>query len=141
MNENTQVQRRTTRRLQTLDVQLNSTRLTQATVFHNLCRDQHEISAPPLVCARSGYLHTICSDVTQRKAFHHYISDCHLTILGRAFTQIDRIDRAAVHTILADLIPAIPHHSQQGSTQSRGRLDNASWASAHSNTRPRTDYR
>ena len=26
------------------DVQLNSTRLTQAIVFHNLCRDQHEIS-------------------------------------------------------------------------------------------------
>ena len=43
--ENTQAERRTTRRLQTLDVQLNSTRLTQATVFHNLCRDQHEISA------------------------------------------------------------------------------------------------
>ena len=42
MNENTQAERRTTRRLQTLDVQLNSTRLTQATVFHHLCRDQHE---------------------------------------------------------------------------------------------------
>ena len=40
MNENTQAEK-TTRRLQTLDVQLNSTRLTQATVFHNLCRDQH----------------------------------------------------------------------------------------------------
>ena len=26
------------------NVQLNSTRLTQATVFHNLRRDQHEIS-------------------------------------------------------------------------------------------------
>ena len=56
-------------------------------MFHNLCRDQHEISAPPLVCARSGYLHTICSDVTQRKGFHHYISDCRLSILGRVFTQ------------------------------------------------------
>ena len=83
MNENTQVKRRTTRRLRTLDVQLKSTRLTQATAFHNLCRDQHEISAPHLVCARSGYLHTICSDVTQRKGLHHYISDCRLTILGR----------------------------------------------------------
>ena len=70
-----------------LDVQMNSTRLSQATVFHNLCRDQHEFSAPPLVCARSGSLHTICSDVTQRKGFHHCISDSRLTILGRAFTQ------------------------------------------------------
>ena len=31
------------------------------TVFHNLCRECHEITAPPLDCARSGYLHTICS--------------------------------------------------------------------------------
>ena len=69
VNENTQSERRTTRRLQTLDVQLNSMRLTQATVSRNLRRDQHEISAPPLVCARSGYLHTICSDVTQTKDF------------------------------------------------------------------------
>ena len=38
-------------------------------MFHNQCRDHHEITAPPLVCARSGYLHTICSDVTQRKGF------------------------------------------------------------------------
>ena len=44
-NENTKAERRTTRRLQTLDVQLNSTRHTQATVSHNLYRDQHEISA------------------------------------------------------------------------------------------------
>ena len=35
------------------------------TVFHNLCRDHHEINAPPLDCARSGDLHTICSVVTQ----------------------------------------------------------------------------
>ena len=70
-----------------LDVQLNSTRLTRATVFHNLCRDQHEISAPPLVCARSGYVQTICSDATQRRGFHHHISDWRLSILGRVFTQ------------------------------------------------------
>ena len=42
---------------------------------------------PPLVCARSGYLHTLCSDVTQRRGFHHYISDCRLTLLDRVFTQ------------------------------------------------------
>ena len=53
------------------DVQLNSTRLTQVTVFHNSCRDQHQISAPPLVCARSGYMHTICSDVTQTVVSHY----------------------------------------------------------------------
>ena len=52
-------------------------------MYHNLCRDQHEISAHPL----SGYLHTICSDVTQRRGFHHYISDSRLSILGRVFTQ------------------------------------------------------
>ena len=57
-------------------------------MFRSLCRDHHEISAPPLVCARSGYLHTICSGVTQRRGFHHYISYCRLSILGRVFTQI-----------------------------------------------------
>ena len=40
---------------------LNSTRLTQATEFRNLCHDQHEISTIPLMCAdlaictRSGH--------------------------------------------------------------------------------------
>ena len=70
-----------------------------------------------VVCARSGCLHTICSDIRQRRRFHHYISDCRLTILGRTF-HTDRIDRAAVQTILADLISTIPHHSQKCSTQS-----------------------
>ena len=37
------------------------------TVFHYLCRDYHETTAPPLNCARSGYLHTICSVVTKEK--------------------------------------------------------------------------
>ena len=57
------------------------------TVFHNLCRDQQKITAPLVVCARSGCLCTIYSDVTQKREFHHYISDCRLTILGRVFTQ------------------------------------------------------
>ena len=42
-----------TRKLLTLDEQLNSTGPTQATVFHNLCRDQHEISAKSLNFLRS----------------------------------------------------------------------------------------
>ena len=37
------------------------------TVFHNLCRDYHEITAPPRDCARAGHLHTICSVVTEEK--------------------------------------------------------------------------
>ena len=48
------------------------------TVFHNLCRDDHEISAPPLDCARSGYLHTICSVVTKEK-----ISSLRLRLLSQ----------------------------------------------------------
>ena len=98
-----------------LDVQLNSTKLTQASAFHNLCRDQREISALP--CARSGHFHTICSGVIQKRGCHHRISDCRLSTLGGVF-HTDRIDRAAVQTILADLIPAIPHHSHKGSMQS-----------------------
>ena len=39
-----------------LDVQLNSTRLTQATVFHNLCRDQHKISAKRIIIVRGADL-------------------------------------------------------------------------------------
>ena len=92
-------------------VQLNSTRLTQATVIHNLCRDQHEVSAPLLVCARSGYLHTICSGRHTKKR----ISSLHLKLSShdtRPSFHTNRIDRAAVQTILADLISAIPHHSQ-----------------------------
>ena len=58
-----------TRRLLDTVCATQFTRLSQASVFHNLCRDQHEIIAPPLVCTRSGHLRTICSDVTQRKDF------------------------------------------------------------------------
>ena len=74
-------------------------------MFHNLCGDHHEISAPPLVCARSRYLHTICSSVTQRKDF---ITQ-HLRLLSRdtrPSLQNDRMDRAALQTILADLMSA-----------------------------------
>ena len=83
----------------------------------NLCRDQHEIAALPLVCARSGFFYTICSDVTQRRGF----SSLHLRLPShntRPSFHTYRTDRAAVQTILADLTSAIPHHSQQGSTQS-----------------------
>ena len=38
----TQHVRKDNRKTTKLDVQLSSTRLTQATVFYNLCRDQHE---------------------------------------------------------------------------------------------------
>ena len=56
------------------------TRLTVLTVFHNLCRDYHEITAPPLDCARSGYLHTICSVVTKEK-----ISSLRLRLLSQQY--------------------------------------------------------
>ena len=75
------------------------------TVFHNLCRDQHEITAPPLDCARSGYLHTICSVVTKEK-----ISSLRLRLSSlntRPSFRTDRSDRAAVSpTILAALAQA-----------------------------------
>ena len=50
------------------------------TVFHNFCRDYHEITAPPLDCARSGYLHTICSDETKEK-----ISSVRLRLLSQQY--------------------------------------------------------
>ena len=58
------------------------------TVFHNFFCDYHEITAPPLDCAQSGHLHTICSVVTKKKK----ISSLRLmtavsTILGQVFTQ------------------------------------------------------
>ena len=72
------------------------------TVFHHLCRDHHEITAPPLDCARSGHLHTICSVVTKDK-----ISSPQLRLLSHntwPSFHTDRIDRAAVSpTTLADL--------------------------------------
>ena len=72
------------------------------TVFHNLCRDYHEITAPPLDCARSGYLHTICSIVTKEK-----ISSLRLRLLSQQYFHTDRIDRAAVSpTILVAPSPA-----------------------------------
>ena len=58
------------------DVQLDSTRsTTQASMFHNLCRDHYEITAPPLDCARSGdFAHDLLSR-HKKKRFHHNISD------------------------------------------------------------------
>ena len=50
------------------------------TLFHNLCRDHQEITAPPLVCARSGHLHTICSVVTKEK-----ISSLQLRLLSQQY--------------------------------------------------------
>ena len=76
------------------------------TVFHNLCRDYHEITPPPLDCARSGYLHTICSVVTQKEDFITTTQTAVSTILGHVFTQTG-FDRAAVSpTTLAALAPA-----------------------------------
>ena len=56
-------------------------------VFHNLCLDYHEITAPPLDCARSGYLHTICSVVTGGRDFITTTQTAVSTILGHVFTQ------------------------------------------------------
>ena len=89
----------------TQDVQLNSTRLTQATVFHNLCREQHEISTPPLVCARSSY----CTRSAQT-SHKENISSLQLKLSShdtRPSFHTDRMDRAAVQTVPADLMPAI----------------------------------
>ena len=63
-----------------LDVQLNSTRLTQATVFHKLCRDQHEISALSL------------NTCTSCLVFRHLLSN-----FIRPFTCTVHLDRLAVH--------------------------------------------
>ena len=75
------------------------------TVFHNLCRDYHEITAPPLDCARSGFLHTICSVVTKEK-----ISSLRLRLLSQQYLakfSHRQVDRAAVSpTTLAALAPA-----------------------------------
>ena len=65
------------------------------TVFHNLCRDYHEITAPPLDCARSGYLHTICFSRHKREDFHHYDLICCFNNTWPNFLT-DRIDRTAV---------------------------------------------
>ena len=56
-------------------------------VFHNLCRDYHEFTAPPLDCARSGYLHTICSHRHKREDFITTTQTAVSTILGQVFTQ------------------------------------------------------
>ena len=50
------------------------------TVFHNLCRDHYDIKAPPFDSARSGYLHTICSVVTEEK-----ISSLRLRLLSQQY--------------------------------------------------------
>ena len=76
------------------------------TVFHNLCRDHCEITAPPLDCARSNKLHTICSVVTKEK-----ISSPRLGLLSQQylakFSHRSRFDCAAVSpTTLAALAPA-----------------------------------
>ena len=57
------------------------------TVFHNLCRDYHEITAPPLDCARSGYMHTICSVVTKEMIFITTTQTAVSTTLGQVLTQ------------------------------------------------------
>ena len=76
------------------------------TVFHNSCCDYHEITARPLDCARSGYLHTICAGVTKEKISSLRTQTAVSTILGHAFTQTGP-DRAAVSpTTLAALAPA-----------------------------------
>ena len=75
------------------------TLLTQAIVFHNLCRDQHEITALPLDCARFWqFAHDLLRRHKKRK-FHHYNSDCRLTIFGRACTTIFADFMPASHTI------------------------------------------
>ena len=51
-----------------------------------------KFTAPPLDCARSGYLHTICSQSSQKRRFHHYDSDCCLNNTWPSF-HTDRIDR------------------------------------------------
>ena len=68
------------------------------TVFQNFCRDYHEITAPPLDCARSGYLHTICSVVTKEK-----ISSLQLRLLSQQYLAkfSDRQD-----------LTALPSHQQ-----------------------------
>ena len=57
------------------------------TVFHNVCRDCHEITALPLDCARSGYLRTICFSRHKREDFITATQTAVLTILGQVFTQ------------------------------------------------------
>ena len=65
------------------------------TVFHNLCRDYHEITAPHLDCARSGHLHTICSVVKKEKISSPRLRLLSQQYLSQVFTQT-RSDRAAV---------------------------------------------
>ena len=55
------------------------------TLFHNLCRDYHEITAPPLDCARFGYLHTICCH--KREDFITTTQAAVSTTLGQVVTQ------------------------------------------------------
>ena len=74
------------------------TRLTQMTVFHNLCRDYHEITAPTLDCAPSGYLHTICSVVTKEK-----ISSLRLRLLSQ---------RCLAKIFTKKGLTALPSHQQ-----------------------------
>ena len=49
-------------------------------VIHNLCRDYHEITAFPLDCARSGYLHTVWSVVSKEK-----ISSLRLRLMSQQY--------------------------------------------------------
>ena len=56
------------------------------TVFHNLCRNFHEITAPPLDCARSGVAHDLFSR-HKREDFITTTQTAVSTILGQVFTQ------------------------------------------------------
>ena len=68
-------------------MQLISTRLTQAPVFQNFCRDHHETHRTfPRLRTIWLFAHDLLRRHTEKR-FHHYNSDCRLTILGRAFTQ------------------------------------------------------
>ena len=75
---------------------------TRQTVFHNLCRDYHEITAPPLDCARFWlFAHELFS--------RHKREDFITTTLNNTWLSFHtgRIDRVAVlPTTLASLAPA-----------------------------------
>ena len=88
-------------------IDTDTRRLTQATLFLNLCRDQHEISAPPLDCARSGgFAHDLLSR-HKKDRFHHNISDI--------------VSQYSADSFLQTLYPQ-SHHPQYGSLQNPDQL-------------------
>ena len=88
------------------------------TEFHNLHRDRHEISAPLLVSARSGYLYRSAQTLHEKDFVTTLLAHkmtglvnsgaqtVSLPILGRVFIT-DRMYRAAVQPIVAVLASAI----------------------------------